>query len=429
MKRKISYIISALFCLTLSSCTLSKVEWVDMDSFATLDENKAFIPYSTEVSRMDESAIINTSVVGGGTVGEYLESEPAQTKTSHTDGATLVKALISCWGSSRIRSYCGTYKSIDQNGNDVKLSGRIILPADGKVSRIMVVSHYTIGSNAEAPSNEVPLEALYATRGLAVIEPDYIGYGITADRIHPYLCAKLTARNVVDMYFAALPFLKKIGCSPEYDDIFLLGYSQGGATTMSVAQELEWQHPEVEIRLAMCGGGPYDVCATYDTLIDNDLTDYPSAIPMIIQGFNVGAGLNLDYSDFFVPKMLENMDDWLNSKRYTMAEITRKMGTKKLSDIMTEKARNKSEDLMTGLYKAMLDNSVISFPVPECPIYLFHSYDDNVVPYVNAMSETILLSEAGSNVIYNTGHYGNHVTGCLRFLLCCLDLMETHGDI
>ena len=417
------------FCLALCSCSLSKVEWVDMDSFASLDSDKDFIPYSTSVSRMDEAAICNAAIVGGGSVGDYLESESSQTKTSQTDGSTLVKGLLSCWGSSKIRSYCGTYKSIDQNGKDIRLSGRIILPADGKVSRIMVVSHYTIGSNAEAPSSEVPLEALYATRGLAVIEPDYIGYGVTADRVHPYLCAKLTARNVVDMYIAALPFLKKIGCNPRYDDIFLLGYSQGGATTMSVAHELEWNHPEVKIRLAMCGGGPYDVCATYDALIDNDFTDYPCAIPMIVQGFNVGTGLSLDYSDFFLPEMLENMDEWLNSKKYTMAEITAMMGTKRLSDIMTEKARNKSEDLMTDLYKAMLDNSVTSFPTPECPIYLFHSYDDNVVPYINAISETIQLEATTSNVIYNTGHYGNHVAGCLRFLLCCLDLMETHGDL
>lgn len=413
--------------LALTSCTLSKTEWVAFEDYSDLDTESSFIPYSSEVTYCDQQAILSGRLVGGQTVHEVLEQE--ETKTTHIGGAALMKAVISSWKSSQIRSYSGTYYSTDQNGKRVLLSGRIVLPSDGKVSRIMLVSHYTIGADFEAPSNEVPLESIYAAHGIAVLESDYIGYGASADRVHPYLCAKLTARNVVDMYFAALPFLKKIGCSPKYDDIFLLGYSQGGATTMSVAHDLEWNHPEVKIRLAMCGGGPYDVCATYDTLIDNDFTDYPSAIPMIIQGFNVGAGLGLDYSDFFLPKMLENMDEWLNSKKYPMAEITRMMGTKRLSDIMTEKARNKSENLMTNLYKAMLDNSVISFPTPNCPIYLFHSYDDNVVPYINAMSETTQLDATSSNVIYNTGHYGNHVAGCLRFLFCCMDLMKTHGDL
>lgn len=413
--------------LALTSCTLSKTEWVALEDYSDLDPKSSFIPYSSEVTDCDGQAILNGHLVGGETVQEVIEQE--ETKTTHIGGAALMKAVISSWKSSKIRSYSGTYYSTDQDNNRVLLSGRIILPADGKVSRIMLVSHYTIGADFEAPSNEVPLESIYAAHGIAVLESDYIGYGASANRVHPYLCAKLTARNVVDMYFAALPFLKKIGCSPKYDDIFLLGYSQGGATTMSVAHDLEWNYPDVKIRLAMCGGGPYDVCATYDTLIDNDFTDYPSAIPMIIQGFNVGAGLGLDYSDFFLPKMLENMDEWLNSKKYPMAEITRMMGTKRLSDIMTEKARNKSEDMMTDLYKAMLDNSVISFPTPDCPIYLFHSYDDNVVPYINAMSETAQLDATSSNVIYNTGHYGNHVAGCLRFLFCCMDLMKTHGDL
>lgn len=423
MKKTLVYFI---FVLLVTSCTLSRTEWVSFENYSGLDPEISFIPYSWENTVLDSEGILSGHLVGGESVEDILESE-ALTKTTHTSGAGLVRSIISCWGSSSIRSYCGTYYSTDEDGKKILLSGRIILPSDGKVSRIMLVSHFTIGADSEAPSREVPLEAIYAAKGIAVVEPDYIGYGASRDRIHPYLCASLTAKNVIDMYYAALPFLKKIGCSPRYDDIFLLGYSQGGATTMSVAHELEWFHPDVDIRLAMCGGGPYDICATYDTLVDNDFTDYPCAIPMIIQGMNVGEHLELDYGSFFLPKMVDNMDEWLNSKLYTMREITFMMGSNRLSSIMTEKARNKSEDLMTYMYKAMLDNSVVSFPVPDCPIYLFHSFDDNVVPYVNAVSLTRFTQE--SNVIYNFGHYGNHVSGCLRFLFCCLDLMEAHNDI
>lgn len=425
--KKIPLFLAVIF--TATSCTLSKTEWVPLEDFSGLDPKMSFIPYSSGVTTCDEQSFLDGRLVGGERVRDVLEQEDDGTKTTHTSGATIMKGLISSWGNAKIRSYSGTYYSIDQHGDSLLLSGRIVLPADGKVSRIMLVSHYTIGADFEAPSNELPLESIYAARGIAVLESDYIGYGASADRVHPYLCAALTARNVVDMYFAALPFLKKIGCSPAHDDIFLLGYSQGGATTLSAAYELEHKHPDVKIRLAMCGGGPYDVCATYDALIDRDFTDYPCAVPMIVQGFNAGEDLHLDYSDFFLPPVLKNMDEWLNSKKYPMAEITRMMGTKKLSEIMTVKARNKSEDLMTDLYKAMLDNSVVSFPVPKCPKYMFHSYDDNVVPYINMVSEGPLLEDGGNNVIFNVGHYGNHVAGCLRFLLCCMDLMETHGDV
>ena len=422
--RIISLVLPAL--LVFNSCKMSSVEWaeLEMPDFSTLDPTKSFIPFSYSDDEFGSNALMSCSLPGGETVGDVVEGE---TKTTSTNGAGLFTSLISMWHSGNIRSYCGKYLSTDCNGDPIRLSGRIILPADGKVSRILIATHFTIAADREAPSNSVTMESMFAAKGLAVIEPDYIGYGITSDRIHPYLCAKVTAGNVVDMYYAALPFLEKIGCKPQYDDIFVLGYSQGGAVAMSVAQELNYYHPDVKIRMAMCGGGPYDICTTYDTLVDNNYTDIPCAIPLIIQGMNDGMNLGLDYKDYFLPHIVENMDEWLNSKKYTVSEVTEMIGSHQMSDILTPAARNKAKDIMTILYRAMVDNSVTNEWIPSCPIYLFHSMDDNVVPFANAvkMEEKLVYS----NVIYNFGHYGSHQMGCLRFMFCCQDLLKSHGDI
>ena len=66
----------------------------------------------------------------------------------------------------------------------------------------------------------------------------------------------------------------------------------------------------------------------------------------------------------------------------------------------------------------MLDNSVV---------YLYHSLDDNVVPFVNCYNMAYRLQEA--NVTYNVGHYGTHQISTLRFFLCCVDLLKKNGDI
>lgn len=427
MKIKLSLILVA--AIFLAGCQLPKEEWVDFCQYNTLDDTRCFIPFSADSGNFGPDEFSACRTLGGGTVRDILDAEQQQTKTTGTNGAALMKNLISAFDNRKIRSYSGTYRSVDENGDSIVLSGRIVLPADGKVSRIMLVSHYTIGANYETPSNSVPLESIFAARGLAVFAPDYIGYGITSDRIHPYLCSDVTAKNVVDMYFAGRNFLDAVGLSPKYDDIFLLGYSQGGAVTMSVAHEIEWYHyADIAVRLVMCGGGPYDICATYDKLIDDDLTDYPCAIPMIIQGMKVGMHLDkLDYSKFFVKRMVDNMDNWLNSKTYTMAEITSIIGSKRVSSIMTPEARDKARSLMTDLYRAMVDNSVVNQWIPGYPLYLFHSMDDNVVPFENAISLTEKL--VGNNVIYNWGHYGNHVKGCLTFYLTCLDLLKENGDL
>lgn len=436
MKRLISLLTAIAAAV---SCSHAPATWVDLSvrDFSGL-EKSAFRPFAAgSVYDYDKADILAARTPGGGSVASALDDD---SKTTSTNGTALFKNLISTWHTTGIESYCGSYKSVDQNGDSLYLSGRIIVPADHKVSRIMVVSHFTIGADKEAPSCDLTMESIYAARGVAVIEPDYIGYGITRDKVHPYLCSDLTAMNVTDMYWAALPFLKYIGCAPQFDDIFLLGFSQGGATTVAVMKYMERYFPAalpdgsanplgIKIRLAMAGGGPYDVGATYDALVDADYSDYPCAIPMIIQGMKVGMKLDeLDYEDFFQPNMLTHMDEWLNSKNFTMQDITELMGTKHLSDIMTEEAMNKATDTMTDLYRVMLQNSLTKNWTPQSPLYIFHSIDDNVVPFVNAANFQSEMALKG-NISYNFGHYGNHVKACLRFFYATMTLMYEHGDI
>lgn len=419
--------ILAAAMIAAASCSHSGAEWISLEYYKGLNPSKSFIPFSEGSSTFDNDALMACTLPGGEeTVADALAGE---TKTTSTNGAGIIRALVSNIDCNKIYSYSGHYKSVDENGDSLLLSGRIILPKEGKISRVMIVSHYTIGDNAEAPSNEVTIESMYAAKGLAVIQSDYLGYGITADRVHPYLCSTVTARNVIDMYFASLYFLKAIGRAPEFDDVFLLGFSQGGAVTLSVAQELELNHPEVRVRLMMAGGGPYDICATYDTLMENDFTDYPCAIPMIIQGMKVGNHLDIDYKDFFQQRMVDNLDEWINTKNYTMGEITQLIGSKQISSIMTPQAMDKASEKMTDLYRAMVDNSAINEIMPSCPMYIFHSLDDKVVPFINADNLSLKMDNEMCNVTYNFGHYGAHQIATIRFFFSCMDLLKKKGDI
>lgn len=423
--------------IVLLSCAQVKDEWEVFDTWWGNDVDSTamesmFRPYSMQVDGASTTNQIETHL-------SFLENELALSDTILEDGARapmfttstnavgLAKALFSWWHSDVCVSYSGVYTWYDENGDYMHLSGRIILPKNQRPNRIVLVSHYTIGANYESPSMSFPLEGIMASRGLAVFVPDYEGYGVTSSRVHPYLCSDITASQVIGMYFAGLQFLEHIKCEPVHDDVILFGYSQGGATTMAVARKLEYEYPEVKIRLIMAGGGPYDICATYDKLIENNFTDYPCAIPMIIQGMNVGHNLNLDYSKFFKQNTIDHMDEWINSKKYAMAEITQLMGTKKMTDIMTEEACNKVSDGMQDLYLAMLNNSISTGYYPSAPVYMFHSIDDNVVPFVNATNMMSLIHGV-CNVRYNFGHYGNHVAGYLRFLYTGINYLYEHEE-
>lgn len=309
----------------------------------------------------------------------------------------------------------GIYPSIDIDGNPITLSGKVILPAKGPVKRYILVSHYTIASNREAPSNIFSLEGLLVKLGYALIIPDYIGYGVTADLIHPYLVMDVTARNVLDMYKAVVPFMKAAGREPEHDDIYLMGYSQGGATTMAIQHMIEHHDEPIKIRRVFAGGGPYDIKYTYDQFVETNFASYPCAVPIMMQGMVVGNKLNLDMRTMMASNIYENLDEWVNSKRYTTSQINALIGTQVTSDLLTPIGMNRQSKEVSELYKAMTENSILTYSwTPKAPVFMFHSMDDDVVPFENAMRAKSKWKNA--NIQYSFGHYGNHQLGCVRFI-------------
>ena len=335
-------------------------------------------------------------------------------RASSLPAASLVQSMLGFTQSQKAWQIAGVYMSVDQNGDSIVLSGKIILPEKAPVRNIVVVSHYTIGANFEAPSQCFPFEGILAGHGYAVIIADYIGFGATSGVPHPYMAGELTATNVIDLYKASLPYLKQIDRMPMDSAIYLMGYSQGGATTMLVQYLLERDHPEVVIRRNFAGAGPYDLAATYDKWMEDDITGIPCAVPMIIQGMNIAEHLNLDYSIFFKPNLLDTYEEYINSKKYTVKQQGELIGVNRLSDIVTEECRNKRTESSFKLYRALMRNSVAYLWQPIAPVYMFHSQDDDTVPFKN--SQIAREQWAYGNIEYNFGHYGSHMKGYLTFL-------------
>ena len=396
------YLSLALAAILLFSCKRPDVEFVDFDSFHVLSvkESEVFMADGTlnpEVRLMEEP-----------------EAEP-DTKVAATNANSIVRDILGQVNSNKILQVAGTYTGHDVDGSPLTLSGKLLIPKEGRIKNMIIVSHYTIGANYEAPSETFPMEGIWAAKGYIVVVADYIGFGITKERIHPYLHIKSTAQSVVDLALAATPYLKKIGKEPESEEVILAGYSQGGATTVGVMDMIQDDYSnEFPIKKVYAGGGPYELAATYDISMEWDQTGIPCAIPMIVQGINAGDNLGLDMSAFFQPKLLENYNEWINSKKYTVKEINTMIGASSLHEIMTEQGRDKHSWETALLYQALLSNSVLRF-TPRAPMYIFHSTQDKTVPFVNALKAEEWFK--GLNVHYDFGEYGKHGMGAVRFII------------
>lgn len=425
---KHNIIILQLLFLLLTGCHNSDVRYVDFTDLG-MAENATFrvtAQKTTDLSELANDAewlalwgMADTTAMAKANVAGVTSPQRA----SSTSVAGIMQELLDFSKSTEAIELSGLYKSIDVDGQPTILSGKVILPAKGPIKRYILVSHYTIASNKEAPSNIFSLEGLLVKLGYALIIPDYIGYGVTVDKVHPYLVMELTATNVLDMYYAVVPFLEKAGCAPEHDDIYLMGYSQGGATTMAVQHAIEHHDKPIKIRRVFAGGGPYDIKYTYDQFVETNWASYPCAVPIMMQGMVVGNKLDLDMSKMMKPFIYENLDDWVNSKRYTAGQINALLGTNVTSELLTPLGMNRTSQEVSELYKAMVNNSILTYSwTPKAPVFMFHSMDDDVVPFENAMRAKSKWKNA--NIQYSFGHFGNHQMGCVRFIYTVQTLLE-----
>jgi hypothetical protein len=136
-------------------------------------------------------------------------------------------------------TYKTTYK-----GEVINASGLVILPKTSDEVGMVSFQHGTIAAKSEAPTalpisnGSLILYAALSSAGFITVVPDFIGFGASADKFHPYYVEEATADAVIDNLKAAREWAleKKINFN---DRLFLAGYSQGGYATMAAHKRIE----------------------------------------------------------------------------------------------------------------------------------------------------------------------------------------------
>lgn len=333
-----------------------------------------------------------------------------------TNAERLSRKTIYSVTQKAVEQIAVTYMSQTPHGDSVLLSGKIILPKYRCNDQIIIAHHYTIGSTQEAPSQSYAIEEIFATKGYIVIMPDYLGFGVSERYIHPYLAKTYTAKTTVDLLLAVIPYLQNRGIPVQYNNLILTGYSQGASAALATQQLLEQCYGNIfQIEHVYVGAGPYDPAATYDYYLQSDKTHFPCVIPMLFLGMDYYENLNLDFSKMFLPKLLDYYEEGIISKRNGINDINYAIDEKYISSLVTTLARDKTKYPTSLFYEKLQENSVTDIH-PQAPIYMFHSIDDDVVPFINSM----LLKDSLENkhiikVQDDFGPYGSHINAGVLF--------------
>ena len=162
-------------------------------------------------------------------------------------------------------------------------------------------------------------------------------------------------------------------------------------------------------------------------VVTTDIAGYPVAVPLVMQGMIKGNNLDIQMTDLMQRWLYNHMDDWINCKKYSSAQINSFIGTKVTHEILTPEGMDQTSYKVAELYKAMTQNSILSYNwTPEAPTYIMHSMDDETVTYTNASNAKSKWK--GANVTYNFGYYGGHVKTCLRFIYSVKTLLQQEEE-
>lgn len=351
----------------------------------------------------------------------------------------LLAVLLCSCGSSRYTAHVVTYRSVDQHGDSLLLSGKVTVPKGQAAKGVILLPHYTITADREMPSKSNKGEQEYLRKDYVLVMPDYMGYGASGHRVHPYLRGDLTAQNCVDMLPAAQALLDSVHAGVGCDSLTLVGFSQGGATVLWVLRLMETQYAgRYHVQRCYAGSGPYDVAATYDQAIATNKVGLPLTIPIMVMGTSEAYDLQLPRERFFTPALDEMYDEYVASKRYSVPSLFFRMLNHQVSHWLTGYGMDKTQPETRRMYEGLLRSSLVHLPmdstgvggeaiqpdwVPQAPVYIFHSYNDGIVTFHCAEHLYHYWREL-PNVTFDFGKYGGHMRSFSTFMPRVKNMLE-----
>ena len=399
-----------LLLLTLALCSVMALPATDYVMLSPLDT--AVLP---EIPTKDHGGDVVRSVLNKNGIWQNTQRNLRRQNFSDKSIYKVMKQLYQ-YTHKHFVTFPVAYWSQTPQGDSLLVSGRVYLPKNRILNGIIVANHYTMTSDEEVPSNRVSMEMIFLMKGYAVIMPDYVGYGLSREEVHPYLHWRNAAQTAVDLLNRMPELLDYYGYSyPK--DVVVTGYSQGGAVALGVARMIEEnysQEGDWSVRKLYAGAGPYDPAGTYLFSMERNEMGIPAAIPLIVMGLNDAYELGFTLDEFFLDPLLSNYEDWVVSKEYTVGQINQLMGSTIMSELMTEDALTLDSPQADMLYEVLLWNSNVGYDL-QAPAYFLHSLEDEVVPLLNSINLEAEMPNKEEKT-FDFDYYGSHMEASVPFI-------------
>ncbi len=280
------------------------------------------------------------------------------------------------------------YFTPNHNGDLVLCSGAIYLPKGASCpSPVLSWQHGTAVKDSGAPSNmksnNKRIGVIAASHGYIVTMSDFIGLG-EGIGFHNYVHAETEASSIIDLIIFGKEFAYDKGVMPN-DQLFLMGYSQGGHATMAAVKEIE-QNDNLNIQVTGSApmAGPYSMSEAQRDMLNLGLPyPNPGYLPYVLFGYHNIYNLFSDINDVLIEPYSQYLFS-MYSGEYSMTEINETLPENPIEIFQPKYYENFVDNETHPFQLALLDNDVYNF-IPASPMRLIHCNGDDNVTYENSI--------------------------------------------
>lgn len=320
-----------------------------------------------------------------------------------------------CRGSVSVSNPRFQTNSVTCRFGDVVLPGRVTWGvAAGKAIKpryIFIESHWTISKAEDFPSRRItPIAAL------AKMDAIYICPDIPNDI---YLNERLSGEYTLGFVRCVLDYLESEGMDLSGCKTYSIGYSQGGAAAVAVQKAIEADKALSDglgFEASFAGGSPFDLESTFAYYSHSDLVPMPGSMILFARmadKYYYDPDVHPYSARQYLNPKLANLYDTILDGKLSLgqidSEIASQIGVASFGNLFEKDPFAADSPLLA----AAKDNNLLQGWVPGHMLFLFHSDDDQIVPYLNSFKA---VGAFAGKATLKTG-YGTHDESGAQFYI------------
>ena len=226
-----------------------------------------------------------------------------------------------------------------------------------------------------------PSNSVFAGAGFVYIAPDYLGLGDSTVPRHRYFHAELKRRPPVDLLAASRKVLARLRVKRN-KELFTFGFSQGGHSALALHREL--QDARVDVTGTATVGGVFDLDQWLLASLANETTaTVPLYVSYLLLAYDDLYDIYGQTSEVFREPYASTVSGLFDMLHYFDDIVAALPSTSR--ELLTPSYYAELTTQPQTPFRVRLRHNAVDRWGPRAPVRVYHSPDDEEVPYADAL--------------------------------------------